>query len=76
MSVRCKFKCIETGQSSMGEEVLHNAKFRAVFGDKSPENREFFKYTPSGELTLGVVKEQHFEAGKEYYLEITPAPTE
>ena len=75
MTVRCKFVCTETGQvrsHNTENPVLHSAKFSAVYGD-SPENKEFFMYTPAAELSLGIVKKQHFEVGKEYYLDITEA---
>ena len=44
--------------------------------DLSPtykDNEGFWKYTPSGHLTVTVTKEQgkRFEVGKDYYLDIS-----
>ena len=47
------------------------AKFSAVT-DGSQEAEEFFAATPYGELELGVMNAQHFEVGKDYYIDITP----
>lgn len=71
---RCKMRCIRTGQRpgwrNPGEKI-HDAEFSAVT-DGSSENAEFFAATPAGKLELGVLNEQHFEVGKEYYIDITP----
>lgn len=40
----------------------------------SEENKQFFKYTPSGEVRLGTINKKaadYFELGKEYYLDFT-----
>lgn len=74
-TTRCKFKCIETGTSASGNTenpFYHRAKFQAVYGD-SPENKEFFLWTPNGTLEVSTLRKQSFEAGKEYYLDITEA---
>ena len=66
MSVVAKFKCIKKIQTENGTEVV----MKPVTGD-SPENKEFFKWTPFGELNMGTVNEnvsKQFEVGKEYYL--------
>lgn len=74
MTTRCKFVCDETGQTRHGEKILHSAKFTPVYdNDKESENGKFFAWTPVGSLTLGTANEQHFEAGKLYYLDITEA---
>lgn len=42
----------------------------------SEENREFYQYTPSGNIDLGTVNQQaadYFEFGKEYYIDFTEA---
>ena len=74
MTVRCKFTCYEVGQSKGWNEVpvLYKARFAAV-ATGSEENKAFFAATPSGTLELGTVREGHFEVGKDYYLDITPA---
>lgn len=51
-----------------------------VYGNSDPEheNTKFWKYSPSGELKLGVVNQEvwpHFQLGKEMYLDFTPAET-
>lgn len=75
MSTRCKFVCTReekykgwSGQSA--SPFLYNYKFSAVTGDSS-ENKKFFEATPSGELNVSTVRENFFEVGKEYYLDIT-----
>lgn len=73
-SVRCKMRCEEIGQVNGGDKPLNSARFVPVYsGDPESENAKFFRYTPTGELKLGVVNEQHFEVGKEYYIDITLA---
>lgn len=79
--VRCKMICQETGTVVGGRFVdgkheqgkLHRASFLAVY-DGSDENKKFFASTPNGKLTLDVVAEQHFEAGKSYFIDISEAP--
>lgn len=47
--------------------------------DGSAENKEFYKYSPSGSIELGTVNEAAsamFEIGKEYYVDFTPAAKE
>jgi hypothetical protein len=65
--VRAKFRC----NKNEGGTVEMTA---VVEG--SEENRSFFSATPNGQLTLHIVREEtasHFEVGKEYYLDLTPA---
>lgn len=67
MSVRAKFKC-----ESVNEGVV---KLGAVTGD-SDENKSFFKYTPSGQISLGIVNQpalEQFEVGAEYYVDFNKA---
>ena len=82
MGTRCKVSCIETGQSTTSvynhelkksePRVVHTAKFCAV-SDGSEENKAFFASTPNLQLSTGTLNGQHFEAGKNYYLDISPA---
>lgn len=49
-----------------------------VYGNNDPkhENSRFWDYSPSGEIRLGTVNPdawQAFEIGKEYYVDFTPA---
>ena len=67
MITRLKFNCYsktQEGQVTLG----------AVYSG-SEENKQFFKWTPSGNLVFGTINEDAlamFEPGKEYYLDITP----
>lgn len=72
MSVRCKFKCVSIERTENG---CSNLTFRAVTSG-SEENKQFFKWTPSGELKVATVNNEaaaQFEPGKDYYLDISPA---
>jgi hypothetical protein len=43
----------------------------------SPENDQFFRYTPSGALTLGTINQAAFDqfvAGAEYYVDVSRVP--
>ncbi len=74
MTIRCKFECVEVVKRKGwgGHEFLYAAKFQAVTG-KSSENEAFFAATPSGNLEVSTVKDDLFEVGKQYYLDITLA---
>jgi hypothetical protein len=72
MTTRCKFYAAEVTQYP-GDPVTHGVTLRAVTSG-SDENKEFFRYTPSGELKLSSLKHQPCEVGKQYYLDITEAP--
>ncbi len=70
MSTRCKFRCVEVSNVENGATV----KFTAVTGG-SPENESFFKWTPSGNLSLSLVTVENaklFQPGRDYYLDISP----
>jgi hypothetical protein len=74
MSVRAKFKCIENRDT--GDNGA-NIRLEAVYGNGDPnhENSQFFKWTPSGTVNMGVVNASaaaQFEVGKEYYVDFTP----
>jgi hypothetical protein len=80
--VRCKFVCNSraerrdyVGRDAEGNHQywrVFDYQFSAVF-DGSPENKAFFKYTPSGTLTVSTVTNDQFVVGAEYYLDLTPA---
>lgn len=76
MAVRCKYRCDEVTKKRHWDrskkEFLYIAKFYAVIQD-SLENQKFFEATPVGSLEIGTYKEDHFEVGKEYYLDLTLA---
>jgi len=72
MAVRAKFIC--TGKTTTPENGS-TITFSAVVNG-SDENRSFFKWTPSGSLTLQTVNDaaaDQLEQGKEYYIDLTPA---
>lgn len=76
LTVRAKFLCtsivddLEGGSKSI---TLH------AVTTGSEENKEFFKWTPSGQLTLGCVNPEAnalFEEGREYYIDFSKAEIE
>lgn len=69
--VRAKFHCDNVEPSGDG----FTAQFSAVTSG-SEENDKFFSYTPSGQLNIGTVRGDHFEQGKDYYLDFTLAEEE
>jgi hypothetical protein len=74
MSTRAKFICTEVAkrQGWGNFPVLYAAKMQPVSGG-SDENKEFFAASPSGSIELSTVKADHFEVGREYYVDFTPA---
>lgn len=69
--LRCKFKCKSKMQDTAGYTI---EMVPVTIG--SPENDEFFKYTPFGAIQLGIVKEEtacQIEVGEEYYIDISEA---
>ncbi len=67
MTVRAKFKVQSVSEGSV--------KLSAVT-DGSEENKTFFKYTPYGEIQMGMVNPQtaeQFVPGQEFYVDFTPA---
>jgi hypothetical protein len=71
--VRAKFVC--TLKSIDSDGVTGRIQLYPVM-DGSEENKDFFKYTPGGHIDLQVMNPlavEQFEAGKEYYVDFTPA---
>jgi len=71
MKVRAKFYLAHREEHPEG----FNLTFQPVTGG-SPENDEFFKYTPHGELKMGTINPEaamSFEVGQEYYLDLIKA---
>lgn len=69
--VRCKFSCSFKRETEQGVDL----SFAPVYTG-SPENEEFFKYTPGGNLSFYTVNKSAaavFELGKEYYIDIKEA---
>lgn len=70
MTVRAKFKVFSITEQDGGMKtvLLHPVS------DGSPENKEFFKWTPSGQIQLGVMNpaaSEPFTPGKEFYVDFT-----
>lgn len=68
MKTICKFKC----ETVTFREDTADISMSAVTQD-APENKEFFKWTPSGAFTMQVVKHEtanQFVPGREYYITI------
>ena len=71
MTVRCKFTCEFVKYNKNGAEVSF-----VTVTLTSPENESFFKWTPYGSFTMGLVNPEtaeHFIPGQEYYIDITNA---
>lgn len=69
MITRCKFVC------NLKDEKTGYSCFSPVYSG-SEENKQFFKYTPGGELrffTVNASVYNNFEMGKEYYIDISEA---
>lgn len=68
--VRAKFECRRKSELPTGYEI----ELVPVIGDpaKSPENKEFFKTTPGGQILMSIVNPKaadQFKPGKEYYID-------
>lgn len=73
--VRAKFK-VQSYETSLdrGEE-LRTIKLTAVY-DGSPENKAFFRWTPNGTISIGVLNQrawEQFMLGGEYYVDFMAA---
>lgn len=69
-TVRAKMTCSSKTITGAGENAQHGFKFHPVTGG-SDENKEFWKWTPSGCLELNCVNPAvDFEPGKAYYIDI------
>lgn len=74
--VRSKFKCESKTITADGATV----KLSPVIGG-SKENENFFKYTPYGNIEIGVLNDSakgfsvaaEFEPGKEYFVDFSKA---
>jgi hypothetical protein len=54
--------------------ITYTYKFSAVYDDGVPENKEYFDATPFGSLEIGALKNDLFEPGLVYYLDLSPVP--
>lgn len=71
---RAKFKCLEVAKREGwgSAPFVFSATLQPVTGG-SPENEKFYAATPGGKIELGTVRGDHFEVGKTYYVDFTPA---
>lgn len=69
-TVRAKFRCDEIRDQYEGKAVV----LHAVYAD-SPENAEFFQYTPSGTVEMYIKSQaaERFVPGALYYVDFIPA---
>lgn len=73
--VRAKFVVTEIARNKYGQEETQVIRMSPVMSG-SEENKEFFKWTPSGRIELSTVNPEAgkaFELGKEYYVDFTAA---
>jgi len=73
--ILCKFKCEEVAKRiGYGDTpIVYAAKFHAVMNDNE-ENLKFFAATPSGNIEVSTIRQDHFQVGKEYYVEFREVP--
>ena len=70
MSVRAKFKVVSITEQEGGAKSV---KLTPVAGG-SPENAEFFKWTPYGSIEIGTLNEkasEQFKPGLQFYVDFT-----
>jgi hypothetical protein len=79
MATRCKFLCTSVKKFSASgwhtepkADFMYEAEFQAVTGG-SDENKKFFASTPTGSLKVSTVRDDMFQPGKEYFLDISAA---
>lgn len=72
-STRCKVRCGCVSKRDWGNgTIVYEAEFHCVTAG-SEENRSFFAATPNANIKLGTIREDHFKAGQDYYVDFTPA---
>lgn len=76
MNIRAKFQCSSAEKSGDNEyNTQENVSLHPVVSG-SKENESFSRWTPSGSLLMTITNPSafgFFEAGKEYYLDISKA---
>ncbi len=74
--MRCKVACTQKTPAKFGDnQEGFYLNFCPVY-DGSPENKEFFKWTPGGTVNFNVLNlsaAEQFEVGKEYFVDFSPA---
>lgn len=74
--VRAKFKVDGKKPYNESEPETGGAVSLSPVYSGSPENEQFYKWTPGGNISLSTVNGAAFgafEVGKEYYVDFTPA---
>lgn len=77
MSTRAKFTLISKVASAedANGDISASLSFEAVI-DGSPENKEFWKWTPAGQINIHIDNPEAlkmFDEGEEYYVDFTKA---
>lgn len=75
-SVRAKFY-VNSITESLYSGASHKTVKMSSVTSGSPENAEFFKWTPTGSIEIGTLNPAAAEAfviGGTYYVDFTPAP--
>ena len=77
VQVRAKFwvKSIQHHHTGV-TETFAEIKMAPVYGTTDKPNEQWSKYTPQGEITMGITNPtaiEKFELGKSYYVDFTPA---
>jgi len=70
--VRAKFKVSQVMHTEAGNSIQ-----LIPVSVGSEENKEFYRYTPSGQIELSIVNQESasfFEVGQEYYVDFSLAP--
>jgi hypothetical protein len=73
--VRAKFVVQKYETYLQNKEELRTVHLLAVY-DGSPENKEFFKWTPNGKIEIGILNQsawKQFPLGREVYVDFTDA---
>lgn len=75
MATRCKFQCQSVRKYkhyNPDPPYVYEAEFSAVTSG-SDENKSFFASTPSGKLNVSTYRDDVFQPGKSYYIDISEA---
>jgi hypothetical protein len=83
MAVRAKFRCTRRAECTdrRSREERHHGNLvtmQAVYGEDGDDKaeREWSKWTPSGELEMSITNPEafkQFKIGKAYFVDLTPA---
>jgi hypothetical protein len=73
MTTRCKIVCQAVTKTLYADgEFGYESRFSFVTSG-SPENEQFYKWTPGGEVRVAITKNDVFVPGKQYYLDFVEA---